>query len=64
LRLRSLFLLRRTVFFADFFAGRRLAAALRFTAFFALALRFTVLRFFFAGPTSRRAPRTRSALRR
>ena len=46
----------------DFFAGRRLAAAFRFTvfflAFFALALRFTVLRFFFAGPTSRRAPRT------
>src|SRR4051812_47863601 len=56
------FFFRRTIFFADFlFAGRRLATAFRLTvflAFFALARRFTVLRFFFAGPTSRRAPRT------
>ena len=55
------FFFRRTVLRADFFAGRRLATAFRFTAFFAafacLARRFTVFRFL-AGPTNRRAPRT------
>jgi len=56
--LQRYFFFRRTVFFADFrFAGRRMAADRRFAAFRALALRFTFRRFF-AGPTSRLAPRT------